>query len=1097
MNKKSSHKLLSIMLALLMVIGMFPVTARADSTEIIIGNPGDWVTYVTAGVIELNEGDTLTIEAAAGSPTSEVKIKVNGSCTIKGHSGYIENLHIEEKTGTTMSVTLNNLHISTQEADYAYRQYGGTIHLIEKNELIGGKQNAISGGGSAITIDSDISGTLIAKSTQSAINAGSLIVNGDAQVTLKSSSSTGSFAISYQIASDAELIIEGGSRGISTGNDVNIQNDGTLTVIGNNSYGLYAKNLLYSGTGTMMVEGTGASSGISLTDAAGAKLTVNSGTIKASGGASGKALGLAGTSPKIMIDSGTLEMQNKAATTETHTFVMSGAGDPWSISGTGVTHTGSLTDESINITVPSGITGTVTRAPAALDSVCEIAGKGYPTLDSALTAVPTGVPTTITLLKSIIHTSPVVIDSKNVTFALGNFDLTIDTSAINDSTALLVTGGGVVNYTGTGSFSVIGHTTAVHATGAGSALTAGYAEATRDSDSKAFCAKATNSGTVTVKGEVLTRGTAFGLWAESGGDIVMEGDVTCLDGNSTALYCTGNSRIEMTGDITATATGKSTSPSAGVEVRAGSSAEVTGNVSASGMCVRAHETGATATVTGNIFAEGTNATGASGSNGGTATINGNISATGEAGGTGVIANSGTVVINGNVNSAYSGALATGTNGIVTINGTLTANAPTFAFYIQVGVDKKKVDEDSKPSDLPGYLQYTDGTNNVYVKIASDNVCRIDTKEYATLDEALGEAVTGDTITLLKSFSHDGLVIDNKKVIIDTNGHTLTLGKPGDSTIGLEVKGGGSFDISGTGSVNVFSYAAAVKAEGSGSKAVVSNSTSTMGVAAYAWNGSKITILQDATGYGTGVGAGQSGDTAAGWVEVHGNVIATDRANRGAVEVAHGGVVTVHRNVTAHKDGSIGISAKGALSTEPKAPSKVEVKGNVEAEEGGVSAETGSEIHVRGSVIAGEFGISTSGGSNPKVIVDGDVTATGKGVSALGEVEAVTAGGYANVTIGGNVTANRTEDTQIVTAVYANGSTIIVNKNVTTQGSGVNAQNGGKVTIEGTLNFNPTGTVPNRISSWATRSLSRVQTTLTPPTPDPDIRNIKTVRISFG
>ncbi|MFA7550793.1 MAG: hypothetical protein WCZ68_08645, partial [Sedimentibacter sp.] len=144
-------------------------TTQAESAEIKISNPEDWVTYVTKvddeDVIELNEGHTLTIEEAAGSPTSEVKIIVNGSCTIKGHSGYIENLHIEEKPGTEMDVTLNNLHTKTLAAHYAYRQYNGTIHLIGNNELIGGDNNAISGGGSAITIDSDSSGTLIAIST--------------------------------------------------------------------------------------------------------------------------------------------------------------------------------------------------------------------------------------------------------------------------------------------------------------------------------------------------------------------------------------------------------------------------------------------------------------------------------------------------------------------------------------------------------------------------------------------------------------------------------------------------------------------------------------------------------------------------------------------------------------------------------------------------------------------------------------------------------------------------------------------------------------------------------------------------------------------
>ncbi|HBR07537.1 MAG TPA: hypothetical protein DD735_01425, partial [Clostridiales bacterium] len=89
-----------------------------------------------------------------------------------------------------------------------------------------------------------------------------------------------------------------------------------------------------------------------------------------------------------------------------------------------------------------------------------------------------------------------------------------------------------------------------------------------------------------------------------------------------------------------------------------------------------------------------------------------------------------------------------------------------------------------------------------------------------------------------------------------------------------------------------------------------------------------------------------------------------------------------------------------------------------------------------------------------VTVDGDVTVTGQGAS--GEVEAVSAGGCATVTVGGHVTANRATEIQIVTAVYSNGSTVTVGRNVTTQGSGVNVQNAGTVTIDGVLDFSPTG-----------------------------------------
>ncbi len=133
--------------------------------------------------------------------------------------------------------------------------------------------------------------------------------------------------------------------------------------------------------------------------------------------------------------------------------------------------------------------------------------------------------------------------------------------------------------------------------------------------------------------------------------------------------------------------------------------------------------------------------------------------------------------------------------------------------------------------------------------------------------------------------------------------------------------------------------------------------------------------------------------------------------------------------------------------------------NVVGSDYGVRASGGSELYISGNVTARQYAVmagSASGIGTPKVTVDGDVTVTGQDVNASSEVEAVSVGGYATVTIGGNVTANRTDETQSVTAVYSNASTIVVGKNVTTQGSGVNAQNGGKVTIGGALHYNPTG-----------------------------------------
>ncbi len=126
---------------------------------------------------------------------------------------------------------------------------------------------------------------------------------------------------------------------------------------------------------------------------------------------------------------------------------------------------------------------------------------------------------------------------------------------------------------------------------------------------------------------------------------------------------------------------------------------------------------------------------------------------------------------------------------------------------------------------------------------------------------------------------------------------------------------------------------------------------------------------------------------------------------------------------------------------------------------GVRASGGSELHISGNITARQYAVmagSASDTGTPKITVDGDVTVTGQDVNTGSEIEAVSVGGYATITIGGNVTANRTDAMQMVTAVYSNASTITIGKNVTTQGSGVNAQNGGNVTIGGALHYNPTG-----------------------------------------
>jgi hypothetical protein len=71
-----------------------------------------------------------------------------------------------------------------------------------------------------------------------------------------------------------------------------------------------------------------------------------------------------------------------------------------------------------------------------------------------LAAVTTG--QTITVLRDVTETNPVVVTGKSITINLNDHDLTLDTSGISGSIALKVENGGSVDLTGTGEFNVIG-----------------------------------------------------------------------------------------------------------------------------------------------------------------------------------------------------------------------------------------------------------------------------------------------------------------------------------------------------------------------------------------------------------------------------------------------------------------------------------------------------------------------------------------------------------------------------------------------------------------------------------------------------------------
>ncbi|MEL7566705.1 MAG: immunoglobulin-like domain-containing protein, partial [Dehalobacterium sp.] len=186
------------------------------------------------------------------------------------------------------------------------------------------------------------------------------------------------------------------------------------------------------------------------------------------------------------------------------------------------------------------------RTPDASVSgnVCEIGPTGYASLETALIAAFNAEGSqTIKLLQPIEVTAPIIVDGRDITFDLDGYDLTVDTSATSNSTALKVINGGSVSLDGDDSaeFNVIGDACGVEVEGTNSSATV------TNATGGIFGAHATN-GEITVKQDA----TGTGARAMAGGKITVGDDVTGVFG---AYATSSNSSITIAGDVTATGVG--------------------------------------------------------------------------------------------------------------------------------------------------------------------------------------------------------------------------------------------------------------------------------------------------------------------------------------------------------------------------------------------------------------------------------------------------------------------------------------------------------------------------------------------------------------
>ena len=632
--------------------------------------------------------------------------------------------------------------------------------------------------------------------------------------------------------------------------------------------------------------------------------------------------------------------------------------------------------------------------------VCEIAGAGaqYLSVTDAIEAVPDGGSATIILLTDIDHSGQVTVDNKIITFELDGKTLNAaDPSTVTVGCGLLARNNGEINISGAGALNAAGYDgvkaesggriTVTNVTSTGSV---GYGVDVSDPGSQ-----------VTVKGSITaTSSNSCGVYADNSGKVIVDGTInvppaaiyimvggiaktpggytepTTMPGyltyayGTTAVWVKNNAcKIMETGaqyDNISDAV-NAVSPGGAATIKLLMDVGHSGQVTVDNKIITFDLDGKTLNVVNPSTASGSygllvsnngevnitgagalNVTGFSGARveGGSKAALTNVTASGSSG-IGLFAGgSGTqVTVNGDVTATGSSGCGVHADsaGKVTVDGSV--NVPAGAAYIQTGTAVKTKGDYIVSSSLPGYFEYTDGINTVWVN--NRNICQnVDTGvQYMSLPEALNAVPSGGTATIkiLKDIDHSGqITIDNKKITFNLDGTSLNIVNP--STVmgnyGLLVRRNGEVHITGGGALNITGYNGA--GADSGGQVTVTNAAATgsFGDGVYASGfGSQVTVKGNVTSSGNyGEGVYASGSTSQ--VNVNGNITATGSASYG-VYATDGGQVTVTGNITAGNTGVF--AANGSQAT---------VNGNITAAGAygfGVNAYSSSMVTVNGMI----------------------------------------------------------------------------------------------------------------------------------------------------
>lgn len=288
-------------------------------------------------------------------------------------------------------------------------------------------------------------------------------------------------------------------------------------------------------------------------------------------------------------------------------------------------------------------------------------------------------------------------------------------------------------------------------------------------------------------------------------------------------------------------------------------------------------------------------------------------------------------------------------------------------YLQVGSSIKDKEDYSSLED--NYYIYTDGTAKVY---ARQEVCALDGTPYLFLEDALNDAQSGDTITLLADIRYvNDIVLMDADLHFDLDAYKLDVGRTG-AEGSLKVDGGKlTIDDTKGGELNIVTGYVGVKAINGGSATVSSildptPSNSLNGYGIIGESGGSVTVKGDIKvlsyiGEGLHLSSGSS-------AHVLGDIYSLNGISVGG----EGTVATIEGNISSSSGNGVQIGSSG----------KAVIHGNVQSETSGIVGSGGGSVHVMGNVSANRWeGINAYGGSD--IVVDGNVNSP-RGLKASGE-----------------------------------------------------------------------------------------------------------------